>query len=292
MATQLSNGTWVGISVVSGIIIASLIGGIGTGIQLASRPPAPAYTPVPSDPFVPSSSGDFSDLAVGDPGPFAPVTPMNCAAACFDESSAELAILPDDVFSDSGFGSFRHVWKMTANRTTAGELLPVAHEGWDAARFTPDDDCFVTWSDSPLIEPADAVLGDDFIAPLTEHTSDLYYVSRVLQSVRLFPDAAAAEAYMASLSAGIAACDGYVNDQSYGFEVTAEPALHMPVSIAAVGFVKSPEPGTRYYVFDLQRGNMVIRTVAVSDGAIDDAAFRELVQRQADLMGTLSPATK
>jgi hypothetical protein len=287
MTTQLSNGAWVGISIVSGIVIASLIGGVGTGISNALRPPVPVFTPDPYD-YVPPT-GDFSDLETGPPGPSAPVTPMECLAACFDESSAELAILGDDVFAGFGFPAFTHVWKMTGDRTTADLLVAKEREAFEWAGF-PADGCFVAWSDSPVIEPAGAEVTADFVAPLTENSSSLYSLSRVLQSVRLFPDAAAAEAYMGTLAVGLASCPGFSNDQGYGFEVTQEPELPVPASVAAVGFVKSPQPGTRYYVFDLQRGNMVIRTVAVSDGGIDDPAFRELVQQQADVMGTLVPA--
>jgi hypothetical protein len=40
---------------------------------------------------------------------------------------------------------------------------------------------------------------------------------------------------------------------------------------------------------DLQRGNLVIRSFAYSDGGIDDTAFRVLMMQQAELLGELEP---
>lgn len=288
MKRELSTGATVGLAVTAGIVIASLIGGVGTGIQLASRPPSPPYNGY--GPTVPNQTpGDYSDLAQGEPGSPAAVTPLECIGACFGQASAEEAILPDAMFEDWGLPFTRPVWDSGSDRTTAIDVQVSAHQSWDATGFTPDD-CFVTWSEVPFVESADAVVGADLIAPLTEHSSNEYPGTSLRQSVRLFSDTASAAGYMATLSAGIAACTRYHDPNGYPIDVvTPEPGLHPPDSVAAVGFAQSPQAGTRYYVMDLQRGNMVIRSVAVSDGGIEDQFFRTLMMKQAQAIGELEP---
>ncbi|MEO8261257.1 MAG: hypothetical protein ABI566_01695 [Pseudolysinimonas sp.] len=289
MPDRFSTGAVVSIAVVAGLVAGCVIGGVGTAIVSATHqsgptgatgPYAPPSYPQPTDvpEFIPAT-GDYSDLAVGEPGSPIAVAPLDCAGPCFDVTSAEAAIMPDETFADWNLPTFKHVWKMTGDRGIASDLLADSWETWDASGFTPDE-CFVTANDQPIAEARSTVVADDFVAPLTENSTSLYAVSRVVQSVRLFPDTASAEAYMATVAAGVSSCVRYENASGYGWDVSPEPGLHPPASIAAVGFVKSPEPGTRYYVFDMQRGNLVIRSVGVSDGGLDDTTFRTLMQQQ------------
>jgi hypothetical protein len=279
MATELSNGNWVGISVVSGVIIASLIGGIGTGIQNATRAPSSSYVPpVVATPETPS------DLAQGDPGsPFA-MTPLTCATACFGEDDLGATILGADQFVDAEV-PYTHPPEVS---TTAIDVQPVDLADWDDSGISPDE-CFVTWSESPIVEPAGAVLAPDFVAPLTDHTGDAD--TRLVQSVRLFADSDAAEAYMTALFTGLASCPEW-RTVSNGVErpVFLAPALRTAPSVASYGFVVEPQDDERRFVFDLQRGNMVVRSVLITSLSYDDQLFRELVREQADAMDALEPA--
>lgn len=270
--------------VVGAIVAGALIGGIGTGIAQANRPPTSPYEPWPDDP--PAPSGDYSDLAVGDPGPATAVDPTVCETACFDESSAEAAILGDEVFKRWYLPTFKHVWKMTGDRTTAAERSEAAYDGWTSTGWGPDE-CYVTFNELPLIEGPDAVVADGLVAPLTEHSTELYSVTELTQWVRFFPDSASAEQYMSAVDAGLDVCTRYLDPNGYAIDaISREPALHQPDNVAAVGFVRS-YAGIRYYVFDLQRGNMVIRSVAYSDGGISDDRFRPLMAEQAVRLGEL-----
>lgn len=274
--------TALSVGIVGALIAGSLIGGIGTYVSGIVNP-APTYDPYPYD----EVSGDYSDLAQGEPGEPTAVAPTECPSGCFDESSAEAAILEDAVFEDWGdLALFKHVWKMTGDRTTADLAHADAWEDWNGVGYSPDE-CFVTWNEMPIVEAETAQPTADFVAPLTEHSSDDYSFTELTQSVRLFEDSRTAEQYMLTLDAGLEECTRYHDPNGYPTDaVTREPGLHPPDSVAAVGFVRN-QAGIRFYVMDVQRGNMVIRSVAYSDGGIDDTRFRQLMMKQATLLGEL-----
>jgi hypothetical protein len=277
----------VTIAVVGAVVISSLIGGVGTG--LSQRNP-PSYAPPAGSGGGQQTTGDYSPLAQGEPGSPVAVAPTECEGPCFDESSAEQAILPEDAFEGSGLPAARDVWAISGDRTTAAQLFLDAHQGWSSNGTSPDE-CFVTWSEYPVVEPEGATVADGFVAPLTEHESDAIGVTRLSQAVRLFPDSDSAEEYMQTLADGIDGCTRYINSSGYPVDVvTPEPGVHPPDTVAAVGFAQSPQAGIRYYVFDMQRGNMVIRSYAVSDGGLEDTFFRTLMSKQATALGEITPA--
>lgn len=275
------------VAVVGSIVAGSLIGGIGTGLSFANRPPQPTYEPDPYDPYE-EPFGDTSNLTHGDAGEATAVVPLVCDGACFDETSVEAAILEDRVFDQlASFDQSIDVWGIASHQTTARAAHEDEWATWDDAALTPDT-CFPTWSSDPVIEPRASPPDDDFVASLSDHYVEDGF-DELTQSVRLFSDTATASSYMERLAASIDDCSDYGDEDGYEVgHVTREPTLHPGDSVAAVGFVDSGD-GTRYYVFDLQRGNMVIRSVAYSEGAIDDTRFRQIMMKQAALLEELEP---
>lgn len=275
----------VSLSIVGGIVCGILIGVVGTAIFNATYTPSSPYSyPMPTyttdpDPYVfQPPEGDYSDLAVGEPGSPVAVSPTVCPDACFDESSVEQMILADVQFNAQLLGSHKHTWNMTGNRSTADLVQAVNVDEWTRANIGPDP-CFVTWAEEPIVEFSGLAVDDGLVAPMSEHSSDTNYITMLQQSVRLLPDTATAESYMATLSSGVDACTGYTGARAD--VVTPEPGIHPADTVAAVGFVREVVPGDRLYVFDIQRGNIVIRTVARSQGDFDDTNFRVLMQKQA-----------
>ena len=70
------------------------------------------------------------------------------------------------------------------------------------------------------------------------------------------------------------------------------PAIEVPDSVAAVGWIQKTQYNERFYVIDVQRGNLVVRTTGYSTGGFSEVEFRDLVEQQADLLAELeAPAS-
>lgn len=281
----------VAIATVLGVLAGALIGGIGSGVQsaLAPSPPQDPYVDEHLPPEDQASSGDYSPLAEGEPGSPAAVAPLRCDGPCFDQDSARLAIMDHGQFEDWGLPLAGQPWDPSLDRKTADVMIVQERDAFTGAGFSPAE-CFATWSEFPFAEPEGAPVEADFVSPLTEHWSERYPNTVLMQSVRLFSDTVEAEEYMAFLTRSIDECPRYRDAVGYAADVvTHAPGLHPDDSMAAVGFVRSPQAGQRIYVFDLQRGNMVIRSVAYSDGGLDGTDFRTLMMKQMLQMVELEP---
>jgi hypothetical protein len=76
-------------------------------------------------------------------------------------------------------------------------------------------------------------------------------------------------------------------------QITAQAAIDVPNDVAAVGWVREGSPGPRWrsYVWDLQRGNLVVQVRVLTDGSVLEenvATFTELVAAR---LGELQPST-
>jgi hypothetical protein len=109
----------------------------------------------------------------------------------------------------------------------------------------------------------------------------------VEQWARVFPDTATATGYMAALDAGLGACTAYADMNGSTTEiVTRQAAIDVPESVAALGWVREPlSTNDRFYVMDLQRANIVIRTVGYNDGTYTDELWREFMVDAAAQLG-------
>jgi hypothetical protein len=118
--------------------------------------------------------------------------------------------------------------------------------------------------------------------------SDVDYYNQLDQVTRLFPDAAAASAHMVALDERIGECPRYVDLIGLRTDfITRSPAIEVPDSVAAVGWIQKTQYNERFYVIDVQRGNLVVRTTGYSTGGFSELEFRDLVEQQAELLAEL-----
>lgn len=119
-------------------------------------------------------------------------------------------------------------------------------------------------------------------------------------SSREFPTTEDASAFMHDLHTRVAACPWPdLEVPSAGgldtslVQITAQAGIDVPNEVAAVGWVREGTPGPRWrsYVWDLQRGNLVVQVRVLTDGRVleqDVATFVELVAAR---LGDLQPST-
>jgi hypothetical protein len=117
---------------------------------------------------------------------------------------------------------------------------------------------------------------------------------------RQFPTTEDASAFMHDLHSRVAACPWQdLKVPSAGgldtslIQITAQAAIDVPNDVAAVGWVREGNPGPRWrsYVWDLQRGNLVVQVRVLTDGSVLEenvATFTELVAAR---LGELQPST-
>jgi hypothetical protein len=262
------------------LVLAGLIaGGVILAVQLASWVgEMPAANPVAP------SVGD--ELVEGDPGSPVAVDPLECTG-CFILSDARSLTLPDESYAAIG---------LPDNDGTIVDGLTAKEQrdqsGWWADDGGSPDACYFTYTDAPLSfvpGEAEAAEKDDALHyPAWHHDRDEYYL--LTQGTRLFDDTAAATTHLAALQSAVDGCPTYsLPATGWAAVVTPAPALTLPDSVAAYGWVEVGGP-TRYYAVELQRGNLVTRLALNSDaGGPTEAEFRELVEAYAELLGELEP---
>lgn len=276
------------VAIVGGSIL--LIGGI-IGVAYAAITTVSNIV-AESDPFAGGSSdmppSDNSPLLDGEPGSPVAVSPTDCETACFDHAVIGDLILTDSVFDTMTLTD--HVPWYPSGSTPAYEEWEFSKTGWEESELGPKE-CFVTWPYAPLDEPLNAedVRGDpvDYIGT----HSDTEYYNAIDQVTRLFPDDETAAAYMSSLNDAIGECPRFIDSIGLSTDfVSRSPALEVPDSVAAVGWVQKTQFGDRYYVIDVQRGNLVVRTTGYSTGGYTELEFRDLVEQEAELLADLEIA--
>jgi hypothetical protein len=271
----------VGIVVGAVLLVAALIGAVVFVVFAARTVSQASFT----------SGGDLDPVIVGVPGPTSAVDPLECSDNCFgDEVFAELVADHNDL---RGLG-------MTVNDYSFGDLLSsdtsVEYEQvlryWNEEKVSPEN-CFFSYFTTPVSTP---------YAPRNDGNKDhIEYIqglfsadeySTLNTAARTFETSAAATEHMESLFAQVNSCDTYElpeTEDTFASEttVTTPAGLYVPMSVAAVGWVESSEFG-RFYAFDLQRGNLVVRYTVSTDGVISESSFRSFVGAQALQISRLS----
>lgn len=234
------------------------------------------------------------ELLSGDPGSPLPVDPLECTSACFSIDDADALVPSSAALTEIGLTdtTFPHG---TYDPTSVGELYRSHAAGWAADRGTPDT-CFFSMTNSPLsggLDPELATVRDlvDFLGTY----EDPRRRNLLDQSMRVFPDSASASSYLAGLSEAIGRCPELaIGPESNRYRPTIDPeaALPSPDSVAAVGWVRTGDPGLRWraYIVDLQRGNLVVRTRLLTDGSITETQFRSWVQAYSLVLASVPPA--
>ena len=231
-------------------------------------------------------------LVIGESGP-PTAAPLECPDRCFSESVIAATLIDDLELDALGITEHDFPWG-TYDPTTADEAFRSTAAYWAGNDGAPDA-CVFALGDSPSV--VDLVSDDgsaDRIEYTGEHaTSDIN--TTLEQTVRIFPDAASATGQMNTLYDQILDCPEISvgpRDERYTAEVTLAPALDLPAHVAGVGWVRTGDRGDRWraYVFDLQIGNLVVRTRLMTDGSFSETDYRAFVEEYALRLEALEPA--
>lgn len=219
----------------------------------------------------------------------ADAVPTVCSDDCFDGTDIGATVGSEDDFAALGITENLYAWGQLASST------PTAEHRWSSRRWVRNEgspeSCYFTNNLSPVALPlaADPGFSDEFIyftgARTTADESD-----RVNQTVRIFKTSAEAEQYLGDLDAQIDGCSRVTFDAGpRKGTATVSPAEPLAVagSVAAVGWVESFDTGLRYYAFDLQRGNIVVRTTFLLKTDISEDAVRSFATSIADKLAAL-----
>ncbi|MDO7881681.1 hypothetical protein [Antiquaquibacter soli] len=301
-----SSGSGRTIAIVVAIITACVLVLIGLGVaiffvaQSAIRALDTGASPVAEESADPDQPRDeptdapagptpeILPLIEGAPGPAVAIDPLLCPGDCFPADAFGGIGLDSDVYAGLGALEQTEAWGDYAD-TTPGKEYTYSARYWNEGEGTPAE-CFPVYTQVPVATPFDVRpdAPDDVIAYLGYYeTSDQY--SGLQESGRLFVDSASAETHMTTLQGMIASCTGYEigsGDSYWTADVTPMPALDVPASVAAVGWVED-SPWGRFYAVDLQRGNLVIRAALYTDGVVGEEGFRQYAEQLAEQLADL-----
>jgi hypothetical protein len=288
------------VAIVIGIVAAAVLvlGGLGVAVVLVAQNAvstlseggipgftAPEEEPAPSDVYP-----EKEPLVTGEPGPTVAADPTVCPNECFTVDDFDLTVLGEDAVAALGTPDLPPEWDDFRNSTAQKEFLYSA-SSWESTEGAPDE-CFPITVYSPIAAPLDgrANSADDPVG-FTQGRLSVDQYSSLYESPRLFTDSASAEAHLAEFATLVAGCTSYEIGDGASYwtaDVTPMPALDLPSSVAAVGWVED-SPFGRFYGADLQRGNLVLRVTLYTDGAITEGAWREYLLASADNLASLTP---
>lgn len=277
--------------VVSLIVVAALVvtggvvwGAVSLGAGFAHRIAA-QHTPLLHQPQAPRADGPRIATR------WAP-DPLACSGECLiigdatsvagpDGSARELVGTPDV----GDYGSYT----ATDPQDAYADLLAQ----WRAAEPSGDD-CMFTLSLTPSDAREDTAPAADgsMTQFLDEYTgSDQYPVLDT--AARMFPDSAAADAYVHSFEKVIAGCRHYrlsAKDDRWNAQVSALSGWgDLPADITAIGWVEQDVNDDGFYGVDLERGNLVVRySLATADLSRD--GFQRFVSRMAAMLDSATPS--
>lgn len=281
-----------------GILTGAIAGAVGAaslvaeqvaGISTDGGELAPTPTPDPSDvdvrdPVTPD------DLAAGAPGPLVPVEPTDCPDECFTADVLEELVPDASLYVDADLSVVVDVLGDYTPQPVSKDVL-LSERLWKDEGGEPDA-CFFTYLSTPIAVELDAEVRsiDDRTWYLTSReTADRYGV--ITTSARIFPDTAAASAHLSDVSRLVAGCAEYEVGRAETYwtaEITPAPALDLPPTVAATGWVED-SPFGRFYVIDLQRGNLVVRTGLYTDGLITQEQSNTFSEELALVLAAVDP---
>jgi hypothetical protein len=221
-------------------------------------------------------------------------SPLLCSDRCFDIGAAvRLEVTARDLAQLSIDDEVYGVGDLESS--TVAETASSGGEQWLA--MGGDAECSFIPSNAPFFPVGPDSASADPISWVQVWETDDEVMDT---SSRQFPTTDDASAFMHDLHSRVAACPWQdLKVPSAGgldtslIQITAQAAIDVPNDVAAVGWVREGNPGPRWrsYVWDLQRGNLVVRVRMLTDGRIleqDAATFVELVAAR---LGELQPST-
>lgn len=221
-------------------------------------------------------------------------SPLLCPDRCFDIGASNLLeVSAEEVAHLSISDELHGVGDLEAG--AVADIAPAVGEQWLAVGG--DAECSFIPTNAPYFPVGPDSTSADPISWVQVWKTD----DEVMDiSSRQFPTTEDASAFMHDLHSRVAACPWQDLDvPSAGgldtslVQVTAQAAIDVPNEVAAVGWVREGTPGPRWrsYVWDLQRGNLIVQVRVLTDGRVleqDVATFVELVAAR---LGELQPAT-
>ncbi len=217
-------------------------------------------------------------------------TPLLCPEQCFGVDDANgLALSQADLRPLSIDEEVQGVGALESS--TVAETAPEAGVSW--LEVGGDERCSFVLSNAPYFA----------VGPDSSSTDPIGWV-QTWQSEAEMTDIAAREfattedatSFMRDLHQRVASCKWQdLNMPSAGgldttlVEITAQAAIDVPEDVAAVGWVREGTPGPRWrsYVWDLQRGNLVVQVRVLTDGRILEQDVAEYAQLVASRLGEL-----
>ena len=203
------------------------------------------------------------------------LNPTRCDDECFtEEVVAGAASLTDEEFETWGLTEFDD-----GNTTSSiADEYDYTRDNWESYGGSPES-CFVAYPQSPILDELE--IDDDTVRLYIDGThSDSYESTYFQQTARYFADSASAVDFMVTLDEKLDGCSSYsytIDDSEWAPKVTRAVALDIPANVAAIGWSETTEYG-RYYSVDVQRGNLVVRTMVTSYDGMTEHEFRSIVE--------------
>ena len=266
---------------VAGIIVGVLvlIGGVVAGIAVVVQRFGDIVAESPTD--------STNELVTGEEsGPLA-ASPDECVGECFGAATLSVATPPKEELEDLGLTYDNLDSEPPASLNQAHTLEWRAWEvgnGGSASCFAANARVPVT---TQLGETEDL---DRKMVHYRGTVSDDWSGTTLTQRTRFFESSELAVAHMVALDEEIGGCDVFtITEWDYSTEwtTTRAPVLDTPDNVAALGWVLSSPDGERTYVFDIQRGNYVVRTIVDSWDGITEKQYRTLVAGVAERVGAM-----
>ena len=279
-----------------GILTGAVAGAVGLASVVADQvggsspvevEPAPSAEPDDIDLRDPVTPDDLAD---GAPGPLVPLEPTECPDECFTADVLEELVPDYRLYLDADLSVVVDVLGDYSPQPVSKDVV-LSERLWKDEGGEPDA-CFFTYLSTPIAVELDAEVRsiDDRTWYLTtRETSDQYGV--ITTSARIFADTAAASAHLSEVSRLVAGCAEYEVGRAETYwtaELTPAPALDLPPTVAAAGWVED-SPFGRFYVIDLQRGNLVVRTGLYTDGLITQEQSNTFNEKLALVLAELDP---
>ena len=207
-----------------------------------------------------SSATNGPALIEGEAAEPVAVEPLECAEQCFTRNSIGRALSSQRSFRVLGVGDTIDRWGDYESTDAKTEYGYTATD-WRRADLDPDA-CFFGYFGTPIATALGdkPTPGDLDVIDFGNTQSNEFETTTVWQSARVFETSEEAETHMRTLDDLSAHCTSFTSPDFPLTRVTQAPAVQVPDSVAAIGWVESTGP-ERYYVYDVQRGNIVVRSI-------------------------------
>jgi len=220
-------------------------------------------------------------------------SPLDCREQCFGLDDATLmAVSAADVAPLAIDDELNGVGELEPS--AVGAVAPEVGEHW--LDVGGDGECSFLPRNAPYFSVGPDSASSDPIAWVQTWKTGAEMMDI---AARAFPTTQDASAFVRDLHRRVAACPWQdLNIPSAGgldtslVQITPQAGIDVPDDVAAVGWVREGSPGPRWrsYVWDLQRGNLVVQVRVLTDGRILEQDVAAFAEHMAERLGGLSAA--